>query len=99
MPTLHEIQAQLAKDLADLPEGQRHWIEPCMVEARHVKVADTPGEPVVVVAQAGSKVIYWSEFEEGWEAEQPDKEGQIPTRGCNQFKLGQLIEQLRRQLP
>jgi hypothetical protein len=98
MPTLYEIQTQLANDLADLSIDERHWIEPRIVEARHVEVADTPGEPVVVVAEAGSRVIYWSEFEEGWEAEQPDKEGRIPTRGSNQLKLSQLIEQLRRTL-
>jgi hypothetical protein len=99
MPTLYEVQERLAKDLAALPVDQRHWIEPCLVEARHVEVEDTPGEPVVVIAEAGSMIMYWSEFEEGWEAERPGKEGLIPTRGSNQFKLGQLIEQLRKQPP
>jgi hypothetical protein len=94
MATVLEVQARFVKDMAALPPDQRSWLHPYIVLARQGEVIDTPGEPVVVVAEVGHQVIYWSDFEEGWEAVEPTDEGKIPTRGSNQFTLAQLIVRL-----
>jgi hypothetical protein len=94
MATLLEVQARLANEVAALPPDQRRWLQPYLVLARQAEVIDTPGEPVGVVAEVGRQVIYWSDFEEGWEAIEPTDEGKIPTRGSSQFTLAQLIFRL-----
>jgi hypothetical protein len=94
MSTLSEVQGRFASDLAALSSQHRLWIQRHTIEPRLLEVTDTPGEPVVAVAKVGTRFMYWSNFEEGWELDQPDNAGKMTTRGSSQLDLSQLIERL-----
>lgn len=49
---------------------------------------------MVAVAAFGDKLLYWSDIEEGWELAVPSSCGSIESRGCNQFELKHVLDQL-----
>jgi hypothetical protein len=65
-----------------------------MTSPFQIPVLDCPGEMVWVVARRDDFVLYWSDVEDGWEWEPLDESGAIKSRGCNQFELGHITQQL-----
>jgi hypothetical protein len=57
-------------------------------------VADSRGERVWVAATRDDHVLYWSDIEEGWEWERLGADGTLRKRGCNQFELSQIAQQI-----
>lgn len=88
-----EVAELLQQDMASLHPKYRTALERALITPRKVHVVDFPGEYVIAVADFGGKLLYWSEFEEGWEIGMPDTHGNIATRGSNQFELGQALYQ------
>lgn len=88
-----EVLELLHAAMDALPRGHRNALQRAMILARKVPVADSPSEHVIAVASFGDRLLYWSDLEEGWEIEALDERGRIPTRGCNQFELGQVLQQ------
>lgn len=79
--------------MAMVPPAHREALECALIAPRKLAIEDSPGEFVVAVAAFGDKLLYWSDVEEGWELEVPSQAGTIPSRGCNQFKLGHVLYQ------
>jgi hypothetical protein len=88
-----EVLELLHQQMDALPRGQRSALQRALILARKVPVADSPSEHVIAVASFGERLLYWSDLEEGWEIEALDDRGRIPTRGSNQFELGQALRQ------
>ena len=92
--TEEEVQALLAQELETLSPSHRLQFELIRTPLMPTKVDDSPDEVVFAVAAFNGMLIYWSDIEEGWEAEQPGSAGSIPTRGCSQFELRHIAHQL-----
>jgi hypothetical protein len=86
-----EVLDLLHEQMASLPRAHRQALENALILARKVPVADSPNEHVIAVASFGSKLLYWSDLEQGWEIEALDDRGRIGTRGSNQFELAQAL--------
>ena len=94
--TEEEVRELLARGLETLSPSHRHQFERIRTPLWPIKVDDSLGEVVYVVAEVDGMVIYWSDVEEGWEAERPTSGGAIRTRGCSQFELRHIAHQLFR---
>lgn len=88
-----EVLSLLNLAKAALHPGHFAALERALIEPRKLGVEDSPGEFVVAVAAFGDALLYWSEFEEGWELAVPSQAGTIPSRGCNQFEMGHVLYQ------
>lgn len=89
-----EVEALLAAEIASLSMCHRARLEAARVTPRAVPVRDSPGETVFVVAELQGKIVYWSDVEDGWEIAEPNEDGGIESRGCNQFELSHVTHQL-----
>ena len=92
--TREKVDLLLAVAIARLEQTHRKRFEAALVPPRAVPVTDSPGETVLVVAEYEGRIIYWSDIEEGWECELPNKSGGIDNRGCNQFELLHIVRQI-----
>ena len=92
--TKEEVEALLAQDLETLSPSHRRQFELIRTPLRPINVDDSPDEVVFAVAALDGVLVYWSDIEEGWEAERPASAGSIPTRGCSQFELHHIAHQL-----
>ena len=89
-----EVLTYLNNDKVALVPTHQDALEKALISPLKLSVADSPGEFVVAVAAFGSKLLYWSDIEEGWELASVDGQKKISTRGCNQFELGHIMYQL-----
>ena len=89
-----EVLTLLQGAAARLSNAQREALEQALIAPRKLLVEDSPGEFVVAVAAFGDKLLYWSDVEEGWELAVPNERGSIASRGCNQFELKHVLNQM-----
>lgn len=89
-----EVLTLLRDAAARLSSAQREALERALITPRRLLVEDSPGEFVVAVAAFGDKLLYWSDVEEGWELVAPSSRSSIASRGCNQFELTHVLNQV-----
>jgi hypothetical protein len=92
--TKEEVQALFAQGLETLSPWHRRQFERIRTPLTPIDVDDHPGASVYAVAAINGLLVYWSDVEEGWEAEQPTSAGSIPARGRNQFELSHIAHRL-----
>ena len=86
--TVEEVKEIIDEDLRQCDAEQidafhRYAVEPYVAPiVRYGKV-----ESVVVIARRGNEVIYWEDFEEGFNVSPIGPDGQILEHWCNQDEL------------
>ena len=89
-----EVAGLLEGEMAALHPRHRSMFEAMRVPLRQVPISNVSGEHVFVVAEYQGKILYFSDIEDGWELVEPDDQGGIAVRGCNQFELGHIMGQV-----
>jgi hypothetical protein len=89
-----DAERLLEEGVSELCPRHRALFDSIRVTPRPVPMASDPGGFVYVVAERKGRLLYWSGIEEGWESAQPDAEGGISERGCNQFELSHVMYQM-----
>ena len=92
--TVDEVQTQLEISIGFLSSTHQEIVKCALVAPFKISVDDSPGEYVIAVAMFGNLVLYWSDVEGGWEFSDLGEDRSIPKRGCNQFELSHVLNQL-----
>lgn len=86
------VDAQLAQCSGE----DRALFEQMRVPLRRISFdRGTFQEDVFVVAQAGTKLIYYDDIEDGFEVATPEADGVLRRVGCGQFELRHALAQIR----
>lgn len=87
--TIEDVEKIVAKDLSACDDEQVKAFQAYAVEPRYAPIVRYGEEgQVVVVAQRENEVIYWEDYEEGFNRSQISDKGEILEHGCNQDELG-----------
>jgi hypothetical protein len=92
--TLMHTEKAFLTELARLRPRDQKQLRKLLVSPYLAPVQSCPGESVVVVAKRDEHVLYWSDVEGGWEWERLEADGSLRARGCNQFELRQMAQQI-----
>jgi len=88
-----EVEELLREEVSDLHPVHRQKCESMRVPLRATPIAGR-GESVFIVAEFEGQVIYWEDFEEGFEVCSLNAQCEIPERGYDQLSLSHVMYRL-----